>query len=166
MMRNKKRGISPLIASVLLIGFTIAIVAMIFIWWGDFVKQKAIKDSLKNDAERACVSEVDLDVKSAKIVGESLEFVINNRGSQKISGFRFRIKDVDGISMVLVPKDIGAVSQGKVPVSKKDKDGKDNYGDNPREAEILPIIKKDSEEGSLAYTCTNQIIKIKIQGGE
>ena len=66
MMRNKKRGISPLIASVLLIGFTIAIVAMIFIWWGDFVKQKTINEGLKNDAERACMNEVEIDVKSAK----------------------------------------------------------------------------------------------------
>lgn len=156
MMGNKKRGVSPLIASVLLIGFTIAVVAMIFIWWGDFVRQKAIKEGLKNDAERACTSEVDLDVKGAEETANGIEFVINNRGSQKISGFRFRIKDDSGVSSILVKTDIGAVSQGKVTVNKEE------YGTNPDEAEVLPIIIKTSEEGSLAYTCTNQNIKIKI----
>ena len=122
MMRNKKRGISPLIASVLLIGFTIAIVAMIFIWWGDFVKQKTIKEGLKNEAERACMDEVDIDVKSAKETANGLEFIINNRGSEKIVAFRFRIDDDSdsGVSTVFVQDEIGAVSQGTVSVINTD----------------------------------------------
>lgn len=155
-MVNKKRGISPLIATVLLIGFTIAIISMVFIWWGDFVKQKAIKEELKSDAERACMSYVDIDVKSAKLTGEGIRFVINNRGSQMISGFRFRIKDGSGVSSFLEKKDIEGVSQETVILT-------DYTGSDPEEAEVLPIVVKSSEEGSLAHTCTNQGIKIEIE---
>ena len=38
-----KRGISPLIATVLIVGFTIALAAMIITWGGNFCKEFAAR---------------------------------------------------------------------------------------------------------------------------
>lgn len=157
-MIKGKRGISPLIATVLLVGFTISIIAMLFIWWGDFVKQRAIKEELKSDAEQACMNYVDFEVKSAEATGDNLKFIINNRGSQGITGFRFRIKDDEGIKTVSMQKNIQSVSQGTIVLTSA------KYsGTNPTEVEVFPIIVKTSEEGSLAYTCTNKATSVNIQ---
>ena len=164
-MLRKKRGISPLIASVLLIGFVIAVAAMLFIWWGDFVKQKAIKEGLQNDAQRDCMSYVDIDVKSAEISTDGVEliFVINNKGSKSLTGFRFRIDDSGEVKTITAPGNdimggnIDSVSQGIIKINME------KYGlATPTEAEVMPIILESSVDGSLAYTCTNKLVKITI----
>ncbi len=40
-MRRNKKGISPLIATVLLIGFAVALAAVVIKWGLDFIKNKA-----------------------------------------------------------------------------------------------------------------------------
>lgn len=53
-----KRGITPLIATVLLIGFTVALAAVIITWGGSFVDSMTKRTSATTDVTLKCVTEL------------------------------------------------------------------------------------------------------------
>jgi len=83
-MGNKKRGISPLIATVLLIGFIVALVAVVMMWGKGFVMEKAQKEGSLADKQLGC-TRVKIDIKKE---GNSI-FVLNS-GSEPIDGLILR----------------------------------------------------------------------------
>jgi len=58
----KKKGISPLIATVLILGFTVALAAVIMTWGMDFVEtmQKGTEET--SNVKVMCATEVDFDI--------------------------------------------------------------------------------------------------------
>ena len=50
-MRKNKRGISPLIATVLLIGFTVALAAMVMTWGSGFIKKTTEQTTVDDKTE-------------------------------------------------------------------------------------------------------------------
>lgn len=59
----RKKGISPLIATVLLIGFTIVIAALVIKWGGDLVRSQAKTTTCTSQAQLKCVSpDVEIDL--------------------------------------------------------------------------------------------------------
>jgi len=91
----KKRGVSPLIASVLLISFVILLFVLITTW----VRKSAIEPSMSIAEEKLasvlnCVS-VKIDIVSACADG-NLELKVDNMGDTVIAGVRVRMfKDGD-----------------------------------------------------------------------
>src|SRR3989338_3217041 len=102
----EKRGISPLIATVLLIGFTITIAAILMIWGGNLVKERAEKISARTEAQTSCTAKVEIGLNSAKcttednkdIVKDIVKISVENKGSDTINAFRARINYDDGDS--------------------------------------------------------------------
>lgn len=80
----RKRGISPLIATVLLIGFIVALVAVVMLWGKGFIQEKAEKEGKLAQAQLSC-NNVDIDI---KLSGGNL--LVVNKGSQVINGFIVR----------------------------------------------------------------------------
>ena len=51
-----KKGLSSLIATVLLVGFTIVLAAIVFVWTSDFLKEDDRTSSCANELQRLCAS--------------------------------------------------------------------------------------------------------------
>lgn len=93
--RLTKKGISPLIATVLLIGFTVAIIALIIIWSRGYVVEKAEKEGALAKAQLEC-QKTDWTITDASASGDKLVLNIKNKGTISLDGFLARITDDDG----------------------------------------------------------------------
>src|SRR3989344_2640583 len=86
----QKRGISPLIATVLIIGFTIVLAAIIFIWLSGSI-EKIITTQKEAEKELAC-TDVKLDIKKACVENAYLNILVENQGSKEVKAELFRVK--------------------------------------------------------------------------
>src|SRR3989338_881499 len=92
-----KKAVSPLIATVLVIGFAIALSGIMMTWGASFVKdiqEQSEKSSLK---DIACTRDVGLNIKSATVWGNKIKLVIENLGQM----------DIDKLNILLVGSDGG-----------------------------------------------------------
>ncbi|MDO8555546.1 MAG: hypothetical protein Q7R96_00035 [Nanoarchaeota archaeon] len=95
----KKRGISPLIATVLLIGFTIALAVIITNWGLDYVKKTTDRTSEQTEHALGCINNLDFDIK--EVVCEDNRIVIDNKGTSDITTITFRIHNGGDVIPVL-----------------------------------------------------------------
>lgn len=86
-----KRGISPLIGAILIIAFTIAIAAVVMFWSAGFIKSTTETATIQTTKEVTCSMEVNLKINSACLEGNSLKYIIDNKGKQDLSGFITRV---------------------------------------------------------------------------
>lgn len=93
---SSKKGISPLIATVLLIGFAIAIAILIWFWYGNLIKGSV--DKLGNSGKIVCSSDVQFRVKSICVnsTGGQAKVTIENKGSD-IDAFQMSFEGKNGI---------------------------------------------------------------------
>lgn len=120
MRKNKKRGISPLIATVLLIGFTIALVIIIFFWISSFTKERAAKTEEIVEAEVSCATAIDVGVEKSCLDSSGVHFILENRKNTDISGFVLRLEsttdpNVDVIEINQILKALEVTNVDVVP---------------------------------------------------
>jgi flagellin-like protein len=87
-----KRGLSPVIATVLLIMLVFILAAIIFLWMRGFVSEQIVK--FDKPAEETC-QQVEFD---AELMYPTLQVV--NRGNIPISGFEMKVYQDDGNSEI------------------------------------------------------------------
>jgi len=100
MLRKKKKvdkkGISPLIATVLLIGFVVAIMVLVFLWGKNYIEELAQKRGLLAEKEQQC-TQVKLEVLRACWSGRTVsELVIRNNANLPIHKFVFTAVGSEG----------------------------------------------------------------------
>lgn len=91
----EKKGISPLIATVLLIGFTIVLAAVVMRWGGEFVRETTEETACETEIASACINlrfdienvANNLDQQGAPT--NSVDIYLSSRSDQPIDGFRF-----------------------------------------------------------------------------
>ena len=118
MWNIRKRGISPLIATVLIIGFTVALAAVIMTWGKGFTESmtKGAEEGANQDI--VCTRDVKVTIPSVCYIdGDTqLKMVINNDKQQKIEAITARIKEspdkvaVNASSVDTVVKNVGVGS--------------------------------------------------------
>ena len=151
----EKRGISPLIATVLLIGFTITIAAILMIWGGNLVKERAEKISARTDAQTSCTAKVEIGLNSAKCdtTEEIVKISVENKGSDIINAFRARI-NYDGDSETTTTYNLlNPTSQTSLKVEYDTSKGM------PKSVIIFPVLNKQS----LSYTCSEKSKEIEVE---
>lgn len=79
-----KKGVSPLIATVLLIGFIVALVAVVMLWGKGFVMERAQKEGSLAKKQLACTN-VKIDVKQ-----RGSDMFLINKGIEPIDGLIIR----------------------------------------------------------------------------
>lgn len=89
-MLNKK-GISPLIATVLILGFTVALASVIMTWGTGFVKKMQETTEETAQKQMTCSTDVMLNIRNAQILGNKLRLLIENSGSRNIDKFHVRV---------------------------------------------------------------------------
>ncbi|MFH1637610.1 MAG: archaellin/type IV pilin N-terminal domain-containing protein [Candidatus Woesearchaeota archaeon] len=156
MMRGKK-GISPLLATVLLIGFTVALVGLLILWGRSYVEERAHKEGELAEKRAMCtnlkysvidsVAAVDAEGKP-----NSVTITIKNEGNTKIDGFMFRIEGDKGGPAFEHTKAIAALDQDSYVISsstKKEEIGRVEDGT----ISLLPRIKVAS---GVYVTCSEK----------
>ncbi|MDD4877921.1 MAG: CARDB domain-containing protein [Candidatus Nanoarchaeia archaeon] len=70
-MKMFRKGISPLIATVLIIGFTVALAAIIMTWGTTFSKGMQKTTEATTEEQLACAQDVNIDLSSACIINDA-----------------------------------------------------------------------------------------------
>lgn len=89
--RMNKKGISPLIATALIIGFVIALSAIFWIFFSGTVTEQLDKQGAESDGKTKCLG---VEVAFEKCSDGFVEF--KNNGKQDLAGFTLRVNDGSG----------------------------------------------------------------------
>jgi len=154
MLENKK-GLSPVIATVLLIMLAIILAVIIIIWASNFIGEQITKNLGAGEEEISTFCN-----------GEDLKFVIDfvyepgkisltaqNNGNVPIYGFEVRQKKSFSIKRIA---DISFGSEGLLSGETKDAEANDvdlNTGD---EVIVTPVLVGQSDNGKRYYTCDDK----------
>jgi flagellin-like protein len=144
MKKRDKKGIGPLITTVLLIGFVVAVATVAWVWHSGVVKEQAQKQSAVSQIQSSCTSEVGINILSADSNGK---LRIKNTGSTIIHGVRVRT-DKDQLITEQEPFDAAEIKELKL-----------NYREEiPTKIEVMPIIVREGIIG----TCSEQAVKYEF----
>ncbi|MDP2907384.1 MAG: hypothetical protein Q8O03_05580 [Nanoarchaeota archaeon] len=86
----KKKGISPLIATVLLIGLTISIALLAILWGKNYIEELAEKRGLLAEKQQQC-NNVEITSVKAECTGGNCTIALKNKRETKINKLVFRI---------------------------------------------------------------------------
>lgn len=110
MVMKGNKGISPLIATVLLIGFTIVLAALVIQWGGDLFKSFQSSTGVSSEVSQTCaVGLANLQITKVTNTGQVLNVVVDNRNEVDITSANLRVYRADGTA---------ASVTGSTPVSK------------------------------------------------
>jgi len=146
MKKRGKKAISPLIATVLLIGFVVALASVAWIWYSNIVKEQAEKQSAVLEISSACTSQININVISADSTGK---LRIKNVGNSMIHGVRVRT-DKDELITEQEPLDPAETKELELRYTQAISKGS--------EIEVMPIIVR----GGIIGTCSDQAIKYTL----
>ena len=79
-----KRGVSPLIAVILLIGFLIILILLIFSWGGVFVEDLLEQTSCEIELSQQC-GDISIEINELSYDGNILSLIFNNNGDDDVS---------------------------------------------------------------------------------
>lgn len=130
MLFNNKRGISPLVATILLMAFAVSIGALIMNWTSSEDSGAVLKTS-------SC-SAINLKVLSACQDNNSIRISLKNAGSADINSIILRSK-LGSRYDYLVPGSYLSSSENKIYTINKD-----NFNDN--NFDIIPLVMSGSDE--------------------
>ena len=151
MLNYNKRGISPLIATVLLIGFTVAVAAVVIFWSRNFVKEKADKEGALSEKRLECEN-VEIDVQSIDKVNRKIS--IDNKGNEAIDGFIMRVVS-GGVGAEKVIQKIGESNSAAITYSFE------GLSSNAK-IDLIPALKPEGTNAPLV-PCSNKHKVIKVE---
>lgn len=134
-----KKGVSPVVATLLLVLIVIVLAAIVFVWTRSFIKESVTKKGMS--AKQAC-EEISLDVSYS-----ANDVQIINTGNIPIRKFNIMVNTGEEIKKIESEKSIiiGGSVQENLVLSDAD------------EVSIVPIIEGETSSGKALHICTNQI---------
>lgn len=141
-----KKGVSPIIATILLVAITLVLAAIIFLWARGFISEKVSK--FEQPIENAC-DDVDFDA-SISDGTNGVNLKVNNKGNVPI--YAFNIK-VFGEGEVRVVENLGATMNiGDIYSN----ENLEFDGDDKDEFLLVPVVLGSTDSGKVAYTCGDE----------
>ena len=148
-----KRGISPLIATVLIIGFTVALAAVIMTWGQSFTKGVQEQTEETSTQQITCAQDVMFDLQSVCRSGSDYTLTIANNGNKDILRFRVRFyEDVDTVNTG-VAFSAGTITVPGLTAFDIDSDNVGGGSSAIKKVEIIPIIGIEGKE----ITCSSNV---------
>lgn len=89
---KSKKAISPLIATVLIIGFVIVLSALVITWGSDLFKKITQQTSETSEFVALCATGIDLEYTAKKKSENEIEVIAKNNKETNIYGFLFILK--------------------------------------------------------------------------
>ena len=93
----KKRGVSPLLATILLIAFVVVIALLVWFWYSDLMEEYRDKEGQKIKVEFTCASNVEISVNLINCNQSSSSFDLKNKGTVELRSFYAIGSDNSGI---------------------------------------------------------------------
>ncbi len=155
----KMKGISPLIATVLILGFTVALAAVIMTWGTGFVKKMQETTEETAHKQMTCAIDVMLDIKKAQLIGDTIKLLIENSGNRDVNKFYVRIHGSDGVDSIKTTSGLEAfgiqsfeVNCDQTKVGAIDK------------VEVFPVIVYKGEEVVCSNTYDEEKVSLSKEG--
>jgi flagellin-like protein len=156
MIGIKKRGISPLIATVLLIGFVVALALIVLLWGKNYIEELAAKRGMIAQKQQECQM-VEFTVKSiAEPSGSKVAMVVENSKDKTIDKFIFRGLTAKSKSDVVEEID----RLGGLEIKQYQPEFTIGFGSGGIEKiEIIPALKAG---GSKYVPCSDKHVTVKV----
>ncbi len=158
-----KKAVSPLIATVLLIAFAVALGAVVMNWGRSYVEDTANFAKQKSDTEIRCSTDARIDfltVKDVKRVCYSnttdpkyLEFFIENLGTTDVAGLQVSIIGDQEVNITDLDFKNNTLKRSRVY-----KMGALNYTSDIGKVEQVNIVPKISIEGAIISCPANSLV--------
>ncbi|MBX4196560.1 hypothetical protein KW805_03155 [Candidatus Pacearchaeota archaeon] len=144
----KKRGLSPVVATTLLIALALVIALIIFLWAKNFIKE--VPQKFGEPVERAC-ADVSIDAQITDTNNQK-EILLVNRGNVPVYGVEIRQKDASAGSIKNVATLTHTIKDGEsssAVITDSDVSG---------DVIVYPILLGESKSGEnkRPYTCGEQ----------
>lgn len=145
---HSKKGLSPIIATVLLIALVMVLASIVFLWARGFVTEHIEK--FEQPVENVCSSaDFEVEIIPSGYGSDTLEVV--NKGNVNIYHLEIKMFDSQGNSEITKFKfnvDSGASTSGEVPLTMSD-------GTRPSKITIYPALVGNvvGESTNKVYTC-------------
>lgn len=99
-----KRGISPLIATVLILGFVVSLATLIMLFGKGFIEKGTQKVDIETEERTICVQDVSFEIVTACYLNPSrMKIVLFNTGKKNIRYFEARLyKSPDDVSSLRI----------------------------------------------------------------
>ena len=136
-MRTGKRGLSPVIASVLIILMVISLLSIIVAWARGFVEEQTAETSAPDT--KLCPA-IEFIVMNISAIGSGTDLEIVNRGNVDIDSFEFKLSYGGNVDVVNLNT---SVSSGKSAIGTMD------FSDDIEEIEVFAVLGN----GSKVVTC-------------
>jgi flagellin-like protein len=150
----KKRGISPLVATVLLIAFTVVLRILVILWGRNFLEERAQKTEQLAQKKVDCLN-VDIDAlsvsRTSKDPNSDIHLELENQGNIDIDRFIFKIKNDEIQTKEGQGLEIGSVFDYAI---------NDDFG-GAETIDIIPGIKPKGR-GAPLIPCSEQHIVVQI----
>ena len=130
-MRRNKKGISPLIATVLLIGFAVALAAVVMTWGLDFIKSTA--DATESQTQNTLICASDLSFAISDVNPSEGSVTVDNRGLVDITSVIFRIYGSSGVDTL-------DSSTGELNIASIPKFGVKKFMDNETSTRLIDLL--------------------------
>jgi len=150
-----KKGISSLIATVLIIGFVVVLAVAIITWGSSFFKSLKEQSESMAFESMSCASDVSISLKSACLIGNELIFLVENSGSKDFEGLLVRFYGGSGGDSVSIDEGLASFGIKKFSSSFDI----EKVGELEK-VEVFPMI---SFEGKTVF-CSNNYDKIESIG--
>ncbi len=85
-----KKGIDEKIATILLVGFIIALLVLGFLWVRGFMKSRAAKELALSEKQFEC-KDISITAKDVASLGENIGLTLENKKEIKVEKFSFRL---------------------------------------------------------------------------
>ena len=97
-----RKGLSPLIASVLLVAFTMAVAAIIVVWITGFTQQQTANIGTRGERQVLCgYSVLSVDKDDVNVVGSNMNVTVTySGGTETLNITGFTVRDVNGVTYV------------------------------------------------------------------
>jgi len=153
-----KKAITPNIATVLLIAFTIAILVVIFLWGKKYIEERALKEGKLSEKQLECenldftVVRADSQVSQGGL-GTEIIVVLKNLKDKKIDKFVFRVASADEGEAQTSTESLEGLMVKEYLISFTEAVGV------PESVEIRPWLKVARK---VYVPCSNKVISAKL----
>ncbi len=162
-MINSKRGVSPFVATILLVGFVIVIIIVIWLWSRNIYVEQAQKEGALAQEQIKC-NDVKIEVERR---GGTIE--VRNIGTLPIRGFKLRedLGDFIRLSDVYVNVPVGESFPLVLSDVSCDREEEPSATgalcSNSEGVEIFPALQPEGR-GAPLVDCKNSYVKVKSNG--
>lgn len=141
-----KKGVSPIVSTVLLI-MVVVIMAIIILFWAKGFVKEAIEKEIAGSKKR--VNEFCLDVRLKSILNSDGSFGFENTGNVPLYAFNLKLTDGGSSRLVKISTDAGgSVNPGFSVIV----DDQGKYSDYD-EVKVIPILLGQSDNGQREFEC-------------